>query len=244
MKKQDLVNLILNDITASGALKIPISEKEIERIINVEMEVLYRIYRDLLEPQYTILNAHYFKGPEFKANRAIQFPDCIVGVNQLREIRGGSRVLGFTDPDLGFSKALMGDLYLTPWSSDTVAYRTIQWSTWDLMRSFQLSGIQFDFNQNTHRVVIKGRTPYSDVFVDAISKIPAESAYEDPWVRRWLIAKAKIQAGRIMGLYQGTLLGGATINHTMLTSEGENEITKIETYFKEINSPDYFIMTN
>lgn len=242
MKKQDLIKLINDDITASGAIPVKLPEKEISRIIDLETRYLYKFYRESFEPSYCIVKQMYFMTPEFKANRQIQLPACIVGIDQFKEIRGGGRIFGINDSDLTYNRALMSDMYMSPWSSDVVTYRTIQWSVWDLMRSFELHHIQFDFNENTHRITVKGRTPRTDVLIAAVSLIPESDFWKDPLVQRWLIAKCKIQMSRILGLFKSTAPGGVTVNAEMYKSEATEELNELKTYFKETNMPDFMTM--
>lgn len=242
MKKQDLIKLINDDITASGAIPVELPEPEISRIIDIETRYLYKFYRESFEPSNCIIRQGYFMTEAFKANRQIQLPACIVGIDQFKEIRGGGRIFGINDSDLTYNRALLSDMYMSPWSSDVVTYRTIQWSVWDLMRSFELHDIQFDFNENTHRITVKGRTPRTDVFISAVSLIPESDFWEDPLVQRWMIAKCKIQMARILGLFKSNMPGGVTISAEMYKSEATEELSEIKEYFKNTNNVDFMAM--
>lgn len=248
MTKQDLITLITNEVTSYGSIPIKLQDSDFDKMIDVEMEMLYREYRELLQVQYAILNARWFHTKEFLENRTIQFPDCVVGIEKFHEINNGGHIgygiglVGGVGTELSMGRIMATDLYLSPWSGDSVLYNTMRWSTWDLMKTFMLQYIQFDWNPNTHRVIIKGRTPTRDIFVSAITTIPLESAYEDAWVRKWLIAKAKIHIGRSVSAFSASLVGGATINSSIWLEEGKSELEECKQYFKEINVPDYFMM--
>lgn len=244
MTKNEFVELINNEVTISCALPFKLPQKEIERIIDFELNYLYREYRESTEVKMCVLKLGLFYTPEFKATRTIQFPDCIIGINRFLEMKGGQRVLGINDPDFSFDRVMSADLYLSPWSSDTITYRTIQWSFWDLTRSFILTDIQHKFNPNTHRLQVVGRTPVNPVFVEGISKIPAEDMYEDHIVQRWIIAKTKMQLGKLLGTFQLNLIGGVTINYTLYSDEGKQELTELKEMIASKDVADWFISFN
>lgn len=140
-----------------------------------------------------------------------------------------------------------GDLaymYRTPWTGDLASDYTVRLSFNDLMRSYQLKQINFRFNINTHRLVVLGRTPLNDVYVQVYAKIPYEEAYDDPWVRKYIIAKVKRHVGRSLGLFTANIVGGTTINASLYTSEADKDIEECQTYFSKINSPDWFIISH
>ena len=242
MTKAELVAEVKNEITASCALPYSPSTKEIERIIDKEMRWLYREYRELLQDRIYILDKSYFASREFRDTRTFQMQKCTEGIKTVVEMTDGSRVFGINDPDLSFDRMMASDLYLTPLSSDQITYRTIQWSFWDLARSFNLRDINHDFNPNTHRLVITGRTPVESFMILAMDHIPEEDAYEDTIVIEWMIAKGKISLARILGAFNYNLLGNITINFDLWRTEGTETIKELKEKISGDDVPDYFIM--
>lgn len=242
MTKAELINEIKDELTASCALPYAPQDKEIERIIDKEMRWLYREYRELIADKIYVLNKKYFDTQEFKDSRTFQMNKCTEGIKQVREMTGGSRVFGINDPDAGFDRLMAADMYLTPLSSDTITYRTIQWSFWDLAKAFNLVDINHDFNPNTHRLAITGRTPTDSLFIMAMDHIPLEDAYEDTIVIEWMIAKSKISLARILGAFNYNLLGNVTINYEQWRTEGMEMIAELKEKIIGDNTPDWFIM--
>lgn len=242
MTKEELVDEIKNELTNSCSLPYSVSTKEIERIIKKEMRWLYREYRELVQDRIYILNKDYFLSDEFKNTRTFQMNNCTEGIKKVTEMTGGSRVFGINDPDLSFDRLMASDLYLTPLSSDQITYRTIQWSFWDLARSFNLIDINHDFNPITHRLIITGRTPEQSLFILAMDHIPEEDAYEDTIVIEWMIAKSKMALARILGAFNYQLLGNITINFEQWRSEGQEELDRLRTKIVEDTVPDWFLL--
>lgn len=244
MTKPEFIKLIQDDLTISCSLPYNVPEKEIDRIIKIESEYFYREYRDAIMDQIYVLDWHYFRTVEFNQSRSIVLPDCVVGVQVVWEITDGQKIWGINDPDLSFDRVVAADMYLAPWSSDTITYRTMQWSFWDLTKSFNLIDVQHDFNINTHRLFILGRTPCRSLFVVTKNKIELEKLFEDPIFQKWVMAKAKIQLSKIIGLFNYNLIGGVTINYSLYSEEGKSEITELKQYITDNNPPDWFYMIN
>lgn len=242
MTEAELVKEVQDELTASCSLPYSPPDKEIERIIRLEMRWLYREYRELIQDRIYILNKRYYETAEWRATRTYQLPDCIESVKQVIEMTDGNRVFGINDPDLNFDRLMASDLYLTPLSSDQITYRTIQWSFWDLARGFNLRDINHDWNPNTHRLIITGRTPIESLFVLAMEHIPAEDAYEDPLVIKWMIAKGKMSLARIMGAFNYQLAGNVTINFEQWRTEGKEEWDEMKEKIKGDDVPDWFLM--
>jgi len=242
MTKKELIDEVINEMTASCALPFHPPRQEIERIINKEMKWLYREYRELVYDRIYIINKKYFHTPEWKDSRTIQMNDCTEGVKKVVEMTTGSRVFGINDPDLSFDRLMASDLYLTPLSSDQITYRTIQWSFWDLARAFNLRDINHDFSPNTHRLAITGRDPVESLMVLALDHIPEENAYDDPIVLNWMIAQGKRALARILGAFNFQLAGNVTINVEQFRSEGNEELSELKEKIKGDDPPDWFMM--
>jgi len=242
MTKKELVKEVQDALTSSCALPYSPPDAEIERIIGVEMKWLFREYRTLWQDQIYILNKKYYQTQEWRNTRTFQMPECVVGLKTVWEMTQGNRVFGINDPDLNFDRLMASDLYLTPLSSDQIAYRTIQWSFWDLARAFNLRDINHSFNLNTKRLVITGRTPVESLFVLSMIEIPHEDAYDDPLVQKWMIAQGKRSLARILGAFNYTLLGNITINFEQFRTEGNEELAELKEKIKTDDVPDWFIM--
>ena len=242
MTKQELIDEIRGEITASCSLPFAPPDKEIERIITLESRWLYREYRDAWYTKWYILDKKYYQTDAWKNTRTFQLPECVVGIKVVYELTSGQRVFGIHDPDLQFDRLMAADLYLTPLSSDQITYRTIQWSFWDLSRAFNLRDIQTTFNMNTHRLGIIGRDPHESLFITTLDKIPDYEFYEDPLVMKWMIAKAKMSLARIFSTFNYNLLGNVTINYDAWRTEGSEELQELKDKIQSDSMPDFFHM--
>lgn len=239
----ELKKFIMNEITVGGAIPFTMDDKELERIIQNETEEVYTLYREAITQKVTIMKPEVFRTKEFRENRTFQLPGCVTGIADFKEMKSTMQWMGFAtgDRDITFEKALSYSIWMNPGGSDYLASATCTWAMWDQMKSFILRDIQFKFNPLTHRLTVFGHDPSNSVLLNFYVKVPDYELWEDPWVRKWICAKAKRQMAKAIGLFGTSLLGGTTINHQMLTDEATNEIQECKDFFDKTNVPDWFL---
>jgi len=242
MTKQEFISQVNGEITASCAIPFSLPPLEIERLVNLEKEWMYREYRDAVQDGWYILDKRYYGTQEWKNTRTFQLPDCVMAIKYVYEMTSGQRVFGIHDPDLTFDRLMAADLYLTPLSSDQITYRTIQWSFWDLAKQFNLKDINHHFSVNTKRLIITGRDPSESLWVTTLNKIPEEDLYDDPLFLKWVIARGKMQLARILGTFNYTLIGGIQINYADIRAEGKEELDALKEKIKTDSPADWFMM--
>lgn len=242
MTRQEFINEVNGEITASCSIPFSLPPIEIERLIKLEQEWMYREYRDAVQDSWYVLDKKYYQTVEWHNTRTFQLPECVMAMRYVYEMTSGQRVFGIHDPDMSFDRLMAADLYLTPLSSDQITYRTIQWSFWDLAKQFNLRDINHHFSVNTKRLIITGRDPVESLFIATLNKIPEENLYDDPLFLKWVIARGKMQLARIIGTFNYTLLGGVQINYQDIRSEGKEELDVLKEKIKTDSPPDWFMM--
>lgn len=241
MTKEELIDLVENEITVSGQLKLSVNKNEISRIIDMEKRYVYRDWPFTTELKHAVMNPAAFRTPEFNASRTIQLPDCVWGIQEFCEIKDGMRLFGINDPDLRLERVMASDLWLSPFSSDVITSRTISYSWFDLARSFTLTDIQFNFNFNTHRIKVIGHNPLSPVLIRAWVAIDEGNLYEDYYFQKLIIARCKMQLHRVLKTFEYTTIGNVSIT-SMLYDQGKQELDEIKEYMKNNTQPDWFLM--
>ena len=242
MTKDELVQLVVDELTASGSLNISLKTKEISRIIDVEKKYVFRAWRDTVELKYGVIRTESFKTPEFRSSRTIQLPDCVWGVREFREIKDSARLFGINDPDLNFDRVMNSDLYLAgPFMSDIITSRIVSYSFFDLARSFTLYDVNFDFNLNTKRLKVIGHDPLNPVLIQVYMQIEDSALYNDYYFQRWIIARCKRQFHRVLKTFEYNLVGGVNIT-SMYEEQGKSEMDEIKETIDKRNQPDWFLM--
>ena len=241
MRKTDLVKFVKKEVTFSGQLNINMTDDEIGRIIDQETEMVYDLDRESVETKQVIVPKGLFYTPNFRQSRTIQFPDCVRFVTKFEEIKARNTVWGINDPDISFTRLMNSDLFLSPLGSDTVSMRTIQWSSWEQMKNFTLVDINRKWNPKTHRLLVTGHDPKGNVYMEYSEKVAQEIMWDNPWVRQWICAKAKKKVAKLLGLITVQLIGGASVNASVIDGDAEDELNACKEYWKDTNQPDWFI---
>jgi len=241
MTRNEFILEIKDEIKGSCALPYSIPDKEINRIINQAKKWFYRNYKEAVESKYYVIPKEQFQTKEFRAQRTIMMPKCVVSVYEVKEISGGYRLFS-KDPDFTQDKLIASELYLSPIYSDNLVMRTVQYAYWDLSKAFFLDRVSYDFNRNTHKLKINGRTPSKHLFIQTYVEIPEEDLFEDWLFLRYCVAQVKISLGRILGFFEYQLPGGITVNSSEIKSEGQEELEKILQQIDEENTPDWFFV--
>ena len=239
MTKNELVQTVLRELDSSFALPVQIQPAEIERNIEQTSRWFYENYRDSVETQYYIIKSDQFQLPEFKANRTIMMPECVISVFEVKEITGAG-LLGIVDRDFADNKLIASEIYLSPFTGDSLTYRIAQYQFYDLTKAFFMDLVRFDFNRRTLKLKILGRDPRRDLFIQTYVKIPEDKLYDDYYFYRYVTAKSKLSLARQLSFFDFNLMGGIKINVGDLRSEATEEIAKIETEIDNQNTPDYF----
>lgn len=241
MTKNELVQQVLRELDSSFALPVQIQPSEVERNIDQSARWFYENYRDAVETQYYVIQQDQFMTDEFRSNRTILMPECVVSVFEVREITGAG-LLGTVDRDFADNKLIASEIYLSPMTGDGLVYRIAQYQFFDLTKAFFMDLIRYDFNRRTLKLKILGRDPKRDVFMQTYVRIPDEKLYDDFYFYRYVTAKSKLSLARQLSFFDFNLMGGIKINVNDLRSEATEEITKVEQQIKDEDTPDYFMV--
>jgi len=249
-----LIQEVKDDISHSCALPYSLNDQEIKRIIKRARAWFLDNYQYAVEDRYLVLKNELFGHPQFLATRQIQLPECVIGVYEVREV-SGSGLTGTPDRDFGDSKLLGSELMLSPFVGDNLVYRTVLYSFFDLAKAYLLETYAYGYNKNTKMLTILGRDPGSaninglhgdntDVALKCGIAIPDESLYSDELFVRYVLAKAKINIGRLLGTFGYTLPGGITINTAAITTVGQSELDEVMKMINDENTPYYIVQWN
>ena len=239
MTRDELIQMVNDEITVSGSLPYSIPQKEMERIIGQAENWFYVNYGPAVETTYYVLPRNLFAQREWKASRSVLLPDCVVSIQDVRDFTGGG-ILGTVDTDFADNRLIASELFLSPFQSDDLVLRTAQYSYWDLTKCFILERYAFDFNRNTKRLKILGRDPKRNVYILTYTKIEDYKLYDDWFFQRYITSQAKISLGRLLGTFTFNLPGGIQVDASTIKDEGQTELAEIKQRIDDENSPDWF----
>lgn len=242
MTKAELIADIREELTFSRALPYVIPDKEIERIIRIAEGYFYDNWRHAVEPRYLAIPQDVFLNERFKRERAIRLPDCVQFVHQMREPRGAS-IFGSIDRDFSENKFVGSEIFLTPFIGESIMYRTILFSFLDLTKGFVLDTFAYNYNRNTHDLIVLGRNPIANgAVLEVAKKIDLEDLYNDELFQRYVRAKAKLRLGELLTSFDYNLPGGVKVNYNNLVTRAEAEMTAVMDMMKGENTSDWMFL--
>lgn len=242
MTRDELTVWINNEITGGGSISVEMPKAEIKRVIEKSVLEVYQLYQDSLEHKWMLMPRDLFWTKAFRETRTIQFADCVTSVIKFQEARRRYSFYGFNDPDLSFDKAVNSGIYFgSQFNNEWITGMQISWLTWDQMKLFSLIDIQHSWNPITHRLLVTGHDPKADVVCEMYVRVPEDQLFDDPWVRKYICGKCKIEMSRIIGTFQATLVGSVQINYGVWKEEGAEDVNECKDYWKEMQQGSWFI---
>lgn len=240
MTLDELILDVQNELTFAKALPYSIPEQEIKRIITIAERYFYDNWKHAVEPRYLLIPNAVFTNPAFKTDRSIQLPDCVGFVHNVMEAKGGASMFGTMDLDFADNKFIGSEMFLTPFIGESIMYRTVIFSFLDLVKGFTIDTFAYDYNKNTRKLAILGRTPKgSQMVVHIAKKIPADDLYNDEVFQRYVRAKAKLRLGDLLTTFDYNLPGGIKPNYANLVTKAEAELTGVMDMMKTENTADF-----
>ena len=243
MNLNEFIADINSELSISCAIPIKLPEERIKVIINNAKDWAFDNYQYAVEEKLIIVPEALFQTAEFRATRAIKLPSDVISIFDFREMIGAG-IIGPNQGDFSQNRMMAADIYLNPFGSDNLMYRTIMFSMYDLARTYMLETIAFAYNKNSKKLLVKGRTPPRAAALHAYVKLADNELFDDELFRRYVKAKAKINLGRMLGTFNFTLIGGITINFDLIKSEGQEELQEIKDQISGEDTADYFAFYN
>ena len=241
MSEVDFIDQVQSELNISGMLPSTLEEAEIRRIIFQAKRFFSENWEQAVTNVHYIIKRSEFNTADFKRDRIIKVPDCVISVLDVREMNGFGR-LGNIDKDFAEDKLIASEIFLSSFHGDDLIQRIAQYQYYDLSKAMMLQSISYDHNRNTHEIKILGRDPKYDVYIKALATIPDDKMYNDYYFLRWCTAKAKVSLARLLGMYPMTTPGEVQPNADMLRTEGESEIEWLLERFDSEQPADFIIM--
>ena len=241
------------ELSVACSLPFTVPKKEIERIINYAAKWMYKNYELAGEERYYLIPAEVFTTDAFKCDRTLLLPKCVLTVHGIHEVTNNcngtiadSRTFDGTF-DTSVNKFFFRDVFFSNTglsnSSESLMHYIVSSYWMDLVLHVSTSPISFDYNPNSNKLVILGRTPKVPIIVQLYRELPLTYLMNDEVFFRWVVAQAKKQLSRILGTFNFNLPGGITINFDLIREEGTEEITKLEEEIRGEYGADFFFMT-
>ena len=247
------IQRIIQDLTQSCALPLPIPAAAIPPLILQAAQFFWENYDFAIEERYfCVKNSDFCKcGP----NRTFTLPQRIISVfgvykannsfaygalgdfslerliiNNTTMAGGLGNLGGFSDffGGAGYNLTdVMGSLY--------------EVQTFKAMFEAPLT---FNFNPYSHKLVILGQLGYSDLILQTYLRCKIQDLYQLYYFFRLCVCLGKKSMSTILGTFEYKLPGGITLNYARFEDSADREIEKIEEWCRTQHSADYFFVSN
>ena len=104
MTRSEFIEWLKSEITMSGTINLSLPDKEYNRIIDRELNMIYELYLESVKYDKCVIPRDVFYSEEFRKNRCIKFPDCVLSVVQFMELKRKNSMFGIADPDLSWNR--------------------------------------------------------------------------------------------------------------------------------------------
>jgi hypothetical protein len=246
------IQRIIQDLTQSCALPLPIPAAAIPPLILQAAQFMWENYDFAVEERYyCVKNSDFCKcGP----NRTLTLPQRIISV------------FGVYKTTDSFNYGIMGDFSLermilnnsalasgaggtlsdvfgsgTGYNLTDVMGALYEVQTYKAMFD---SPLTFNFNAFSHKLVILGALGYSDLILQCYTRCKIQDLYNNYYFFRLCVCFGLRSMATIMGAFTFRLPGGSEINYQVFRDMANEEIQKIEEWVQKNHSADYFIMSN
>jgi hypothetical protein len=106
----------------------------------------------------------------------------------------------------------------------------------DLTRAFLLDTIAYDYNKNTHKFMVLGRSPKQGAVLEVAKKIELDDLYNDEMFQRYVRAKAKQRLAEMLTTFDYQLPGDIKLNYATLVQKADAEFQAVMDAIKGENA--------
>ena len=244
---EELVDLVVSDLTVGWSLPKTLPDTEIRRFIETRaMKYFYQEYHYATSKIYYAIHKEAFHSEEWTKYSYITLPKEIQAVTWIYPLQNASLYqLGINLPNLSVNLGVTNQPYLSSYVStigELGVYKTILDSMSDMLNQLNKYTVKYDFNQLMHRLNILTAVQ-NDLILESYANIPPENLFDDQYFIKYVTGWSKMQLGNMLGRYDFTLAGGVKYNHADLITDGKEMMKEVDEVIKEKNNnSSFFIM--
>jgi hypothetical protein len=243
---EEFIDFIQTDVTVGGALPKNLPDHSIRQFIETRaLPWFYQNYQFAVSKMYYFIDKAAFSTEEYTNYRFIELPCEIQSVTWIFQMRNEQLLqLGINVPNLSVNLGVTNQPYLSSYVTtigELGVYKTMIDSMADMMNQMNLYTTKYHFNQLSHRLNILTNIQHH-LILEAYVNIPAENMFSDTYFTKYVTAWAKMQQGRLLGMFDFSLPGGVKYNASEMVSQGKEEMKEVEDEIKGISNSSFFFL--
>jgi len=243
---EEFIDFIQTDVTVGGALPKNLPDHSIRQFIETRaLPWFYQNYQFAVSKMYYFIDKAAFSTEEYTNYRFIELPCEIQSVTWIFQMRNEQLLqLGINVPNLSVNLGVTNQPYLSSYVTtigELGVYKTMIDSMADMMNQMNLYTTKYHFNQLSHRLNILTNIQHH-LILEAYVNIPAENMFSDTYFTKYVTAWAKMQQGRLLGMFDFTLPGNVKYNASEMVSQGKEEMKEVEDEIKGQSNSNFFFL--
>ncbi len=238
MVLNQFVKEINDELSQDCQIPFKVSAKSLMRTIRWAKKWFWIHCEHAVEETYIVIKQDQFHTAKFELDRKICLGDRIISVFDIYRMNGSGLLGDFSIDRLNAQEIYRYGQNGVNGAAD-IEYYVARRVSFDWLNQLLSHTISFDYNRLTQELMLVGEAPKIDIVVHCYRAIPDEALFEDELFFRYVLAKAKMDLGRIIGTIKMNMIGNAEINYDMIKEDGKEELENIKNEIKDDNGVDY-----
>lgn len=243
---EEFIDIIQTDVTVGGALPKNLPDHAIRQFIETRaLSWFYQNYQYAVSKMYYLIHEEAFKSDFYTNYKYLELPCEIQSITWIYQVMNTQLLqLGINVPNLSVNLGVTNQPYLSSYVTtigELGMYKTLIDNMADMLNQMNLYTVKYHFNQLTHRLNVLTDIKHHLV-LEAYVNIPAENMFSDTYFTKYVTAWAKMQQGRLLGMFDFTLPGGVKYNASDMVSQGKEEMKEVEEEIKGMSNSAFFYL--
>lgn len=243
---EEFIDFIQSDVTVGGALPKNLPDHSIRQFIETRaLPWFYQNYQFAVSKMYYFIDQAAFSTEEYTSYRFIELPCEIQSITWVYQIMNTKLLqLGINVPNLSVNLGVTNQPYLSSYVTtigELGMYKTLIDNMADMLNQMNLYTVKYHYNQLSHRLNILTDVRHHLV-LEAYVNIPPENMFSDAYFTKYVTAWAKMQQGRLLGMFDFSLPGGVKYNASEMVTNGKEEMKEVEDEIKGMSTSSFFYL--
>jgi len=243
---EEFIDFIQSDVTVGGALPKNLPDHSIRQFIETRaLPWFYQNYQFAVSKMYYFIDQAAFSTEEYTSYRFIELPCEIQSITWVYQIMNTKLLqLGINVPNLSVNLGVTNQPYLSSYVTtigELGMYKTLIDNMADMLNQMNLYTVKYHYNQLSHRLNILTDVRHHLV-LEAYVNIPPENMFSDAYFTKYVTAWAKMQQGRLLGMFDFSLPGGVKYNASEMVTNGKEEMKEVEDEIKAMSTSSFFYL--
>jgi hypothetical protein len=243
---EEFIDFVQSDVTVGGALPKNIPDHSIRQFVETRaLPWFHQNYQYAVSKMYYLIHEDAFKSDFYTNYKYLELPCEIQSITWIYQVMNTQLLqLGINVPNLSVNLGVTNQPYLSSYVTtigELGMYKTLIDNMADMLNQMNLYTVKYHFNQLSHRLNVLTDIKHHLV-LEAYVNIPAENMFSDHYFTKYVTAWAKMQQGRLLGMFDFTLPGGVKYNASEMVSQGKEEMKEVEDEIKGMSNSAFFYL--